>query len=501
MSTLETIATRFARCVDLFRDPGAKEAQKAEFRALIELLRQTPVTLKAAAGRMVANGVPCEGKGLLGLLQRLDLHGVEEIALPRDPPAAQLFELLRALADQPGTDDFASRVRAAGADRIRVTVAAQEHLGPAAPILPSPGAAERPSPTLGTNGILHAEGGGALGDIQSVDLSGTPDPLAQLERNPGAPNVGDVLAALVHEAEEALKSNRAERVLAIIVAIARHEQRLPDGSNARWSYGIALRRICTKPVIEALARLVAAPKHRADATLALQRAGADAVEVLFNMLVAASSMGERRAVFDTLTQMKHGTEQLIHMLDHPAWFVVRNVAELLGELGREDAVPALGRHLGHEDERVRKAVALALAKVGSRSAAEPLRRALRDKSPDVRMQVALGIGGRKSSAVAMPLVVAMEEEEDEAVKRELILALGRIGSPDAVQALIKVAQPAGWIIGRKPTERRQAAVQALRLAASPAAVGTLEGLADDGDKQVRAAARAALEELKRKPRG
>src|SRR2546421_4235201 len=74
----------------------------------------------------------------------------------------------------------------------------------------------------------------------------------------------------------------------------------------------------------------------------------------------------------------------------------------------------------------------------------------------------------------MPLVVAMEEEKDEAVVRELILALGRIGSPDAVQALIKWAQPTGRFFGRKPSELRVAAVEALRLAATPAALGTLD---------------------------
>src|SRR5213080_1351815 len=114
------------------------------------------------------------------------------------------------------------------------------------------------------------------------------------------------------------------------------------------------------------------------------------------------------------------------------------------------------------------------------------------------MQAALGVGGRKASALAMPLVVALEEEEDEEVERELILALGRIGSPDAVQALIKFAQPSGRLFGRKPSSLRLAAVEALRLAATPAAIGTLQGLSDDGDKQVRAAARAALTELKRK---
>jgi HEAT repeat protein len=43
-----------------------------------------------------------------------------------------------------------------------------------------------------------------------------------------------------------------------------------------------------------------------------------------------------------------------------------------------------------------------------------------------------------------------------------------------------------------------AAVDALRLAGSPAAVGTLQGLAGDGDREVRAAAQAALADLKKK---
>ena len=114
------------------------------------------------------------------------------------------------------------------------------------------------------------------------------------------------------------------------------------------------------------------------------------------------------------------------------------------------------------------------------------------------MQAALGVGGRKSSALAMPLVVAMEEEEDEAVERELILALGRIASTAAVQALIKFAQPGGRLFGRRPAAQRATAVEALRIAATPAAIGTLEGLTDDGDKQVRAAAQSALADLKRK---
>jgi HEAT repeat protein len=329
---------------------------------------------------------------------------------------------------------------------------------------------------------------------------GAADVLAELEHNATGPKVGDLLASLTQLAESAIRQTRVEQVLGVISGIMRAEQKVPEADSVRRQYTIALRRIYTKPVLEGLSRLLATPKHRASAVAALQRGGAAGVEVLMDVLAAAPTVAERRAVFDALKHMTEGTDQLVHMLDHSEWFVVRNVAELIGELALEDAVPALARRLDHADERVRKAVGLALGKIGTRGAAEPLRRALRDRSQEVRLQVAVGIGGRKSSALAMPLVVAMEEEKDEAVVRELILALGRIGSPDAVQALIKWAQPTGRFFGRKPSELRVAAVEALRLAASAAALGTLEGLSDDSDREVREAARRAVTELKRKGR-
>ena len=612
MPTFDNLAARFAQCVSLFRDPSAKTEQKKEFRALLGLLQETAVTLRLAQGGsgIELNGVPCEGEGLALLVQRLDLHGIGEIGLPANPPPVQLFELLQALADQPGAHDVPSRLAAAGADRIRVApggpppsaaaprapVASSEDFGAREPVVPNPDTpVDRKSGALGTAGILRGE---SLRDIKSVPLEGVPlvthdppppkaadalpgvvdrtaprressaeellslsserhtkvappraappppspspppapppsapDPpaaaghepararaaratptervalppgaaqtLAELERNSTSPNVGDLLAALIDHAASAAKLGRFEQVLGVLSGILRVEEKVPESSGVRRQYAIAMRRIYTKPVLEGLSRLLGAPRHRAAAVAALQRGGAAGVEVLMDVLAAAPTVGERRAVFDALKHMTEGTDQLVHMLDHSEWFVVRNVAELIGELGMEDAVPALGKRLDHPDERVRKAVGLALAKIGTRGAAEPLRRALRDRSQEVRMQVAVGIGGRKSSALAMPLVVAMEEEKDEAVVRELILALGRIGSPDAVQALIKWAQPSGRFFGRKPSELRVAAVEALRLAATPAALGTLEGLSGDGDREVRDAASRAVTELRRKSR-
>src|SRR5437763_1029993 len=458
MSTHETLAARFARCVTLFREPGAREDQKAEFRALLGLLKDAAVSLRAAGGRLEINGIPCEGQSLAVLVQRLDLHGIGEIELPAEPPPS------------PPPPSPPPQPPARGA---------------APPGDPTPGAKTAAPKSPAPAGSLPLPAGAA-------------DVVAQLTREPTAPAAGDLLAALVHHAELALKQRRPDQLLGVIGAIVAVEESVPEASGMRRQYAIALRRVYTKTALNAMVRLLSEPKYRADAVVALRRGGAGAVEVLMDLLVAAPTMDERRSAFDALRHMTEGTEQLVHALEHREWFVVRNVAELIGELGIESAVPALARQLEHADERVRKAVALALAKIGTRARAEPLRRALHDASPEVRMQVALGIGGQKSAALAMPLVVAMDEEKDEAVLRELILALGRIASPDAVQALIKCSQPAGRIFGRKAASLRLAAVEGLRLAATPAARGTLEGLAEDGDKQVRAAARAAASELGRK---
>src|SRR2546421_2586304 len=464
----ELIAQRLARCVELFRDPDAKQVQKAEFRALLGLLKGQTVVITDSAGQLLVNGVAVQGK-VGSLLQRIGLHNVGEITIQPHAPASDVFELLTALSDQPalGTEDIPTRLRHAGVSRVTVAIA------DVAPPARVSGPASRVAP-------------------ESDDL------LGELERNPQAPDVARLLDALVRQVETAFKAGQFEQVLTLVASISRGLQRVPRGSDARRHYGVAFKRVYTKAMLERLAHLVSVPKHRSDAVLALQRAGAGGVKVLIDLLVAAPTMAERRVLFDALSQMKEGTGQLVQMLDHRQWFVVRNGAELVGDLGLEQAVPALARQLEHQDDRVRKAVALALAKIGTGSAAEPLLHALRDRSPEVRMQVALGIGGLKAGALAMPLVVAMEEEQDEAVERELILALGRIGSPDAVLALIKVAQPAGRVFRRQPPVLRRAAREALRLAGTAGAVRAHHGLGGGPGAAGEESAPAGVVDLKKR---
>ena len=558
-----TTAAQLSRCVEQLRG-GTKEQQKVEFRALIDKLQGQAVTIRDESGRILANGKPVEPGQVTPLLQRMELHNVAEIVIAEGAPPAEVLELLRFLADQPGHDDIPTRLADTGIARVKVALAGR--------------AAAQPSAGLGTEGILR---GNPMSDIKSSSIEGVPtvthDPpppppetalpmhsrrvaspalprpgaapaeaaaaasrpapappaptgppaappkssalpppmvqsggpdqsqgasfidaaLQALQREPEGANVAEILAQLGREAELAVADNRFDPVFTIATAVIQLEPKLHNESIKRH-YGIVIRRICTIRVLKRAVQLVAGNPgpERERAVVLLRRSGPEGVEVLLDMLVKSQNVAERRAVFDALCQTTTGADQMIYLLGHPEWFVVRNVAELLGELGTAAAIPELTKRLDHTDERVRKAVALALAKIGTPSAAESLRRAFRDKSPDVRLQVAIGVGGKRSSALAMPLVVALESEEDESVQRELLVALGRIGTPDAVQALIKYSHSAGRLFGRRPAAIRLAAVEGLRLAASPAAIGTLQGLAGDG--QVGEAAAAALDEIRQR---
>src|SRR5205814_1299855 len=87
--------------------------------------------------------------------------------LPGRPAPGQLFELLRALADQPGLEDFATRLGGSGAAGIRVASAGEaaapppappsqrsphDGVGPVVPVIPAADATRPAVPTLGTDG-------------------------------------------------------------------------------------------------------------------------------------------------------------------------------------------------------------------------------------------------------------------------------------------------------------------------------------------------------------
>lgn len=487
MTSPSQVAYNFAQMLFLLRDrPEAKEEQAACFKQLFASLVGRGIDLRAdeerlhSYGVLVADGLPLAGALRNHLLER----GVGELAVGPTASPAALLAIMRVLAAPAGEHRSLHELTSA------LDPAARDQLTIAPPL---PRGAGEGDWTFYDAMVAAPEVERRAGVRERAPMPGAAELaqlLASIESTPNDPSVEAKLNDVVRAGDALIDNEDWPALARTLSALVRAERAAQEGPSGR-AYGIAIRRMLPKSALEQVARLMPSAQHRGDSLPVLQRMGADATETLLGLLVSADRIDDRRAYFGALRQMTEGTALLANMLTHDEWFVVRNVADLCGELRVESAVPRLARHVGHPDERVRRSVALALVRIATPGTVEPLRQTLRDASPAVRLQLLQAIEGRRNRALAMSIAVALDEETHPDVQREMLLALGRIGSPEAVQVLIRAAEPGGRVFNRKPVPGRLAAIEGLRLVGE-AAAPALRALLQDDDAEVREAARRAV---------
>jgi HEAT repeat protein len=518
MATPESCAVALARIVFLLKDaPEAKVDLQAAFETLIDRFGTGPHEFGVRRGAFLVDGTRCDirNTAIEALHGVFWAHGVGDLVMPAGTTPGLLASLVRALASPPPSNSdvgvFQSRLQGLGATTLKVSplpvtgkieglLLNEIDLKPPIPRTAPPAIPRGHRPVdeedtqltgLGADAVseekfgmmhfmtLEMPVGGNLGDLTS-----------QLEADQGTPADTDFMGRMLAAGEQAAASGSWQDLLNAAVSLIRHEEEQPEGDGRR-SFGLALRRLLPRRAIEQIARLSHPLATRNDAILVLRRMGAESTEVLLELLIAARSPGERRSYFNALTKMTEGTKLLVNMLTHDEWFVLRNVAELCGEMRLEDAVVPLNRLMTHEDERVRRAVVGALARIGTSGTVEPLRKALTDPSAQVRLQAVAGVDAKRARGLVGSLIKRLDEEPVDDVKREILLALGRVASPEALTVVAKAAEPGGRLLKRKPVAYRLAAVEAFRLA-GPSAANYLKSLLDDDDAEVAAAAKKAL---------
>jgi len=506
----ELYAATLARAVDVMRQQDAVEQQKASLRAMVSLAAASSATVRCYDGVLSIDdvGIPDTVPHVGTLMGRMAAHGVAEIAIGRDAGPAELLALLRGLAatvdSGPALKD---RLRDVHAERIWVLVtggAEPPARGSVSHLFAEPADTPRPAyraPTrrededaLAAWDELHSEGGGGSA-IREFDLgivvpppepeltpppapavsAPEPDPVPDLPipadtplgrallavvRQPYDGDILDRLTAFSERVAIALRQDEADAALSALGVVARLEPGAPDGTP-RNSYRIVLRRILDRETLVQIAAFTTDPALADPACEVLACASAEGTEVLLGLLASAESMRERKAYVNALKVMPEGRDQIVLMLTHPQWFVVRNVAELAGEMRLEEAVPTLGGLLTHADARVRRAAALALVKFGTPPATDALLRALREGNAETRTLIASLVGQAQGDVFTMPLAALLESEEDLDALREVCLALGRLGSPSALEALER-AQAKGGMFSKRARALKDAAAQALQ---------------------------------------
>ncbi|MDE3129443.1 MAG: HEAT repeat domain-containing protein, partial [Gemmatimonadota bacterium] len=267
--------------------------------------------------------------------------------------------------------------------------------------------------------------------------------------------------------------------------VVEREPGAPDEEHAR-AYVMALRRMAKPVMVRAVAALIPGDAGRRERIASLlDRLGPDGAEAVIDQYVQAATGADREVLFEVLRGLEATVPALVHMLGDARWFVARNAADLLGELHAAAAESALVGLMRHDDDRVRRSATNALMLLGTESARQAVRSAVRDAAPQVRMQAAFAMAANRDPQTATTLITAIDAEGDSDVQLAMLLALGRVGTPDAVQRLVRAADPERGLFKKKSTAFRVAAVQALAEVKSAAAQAALRALASDREKEVR----------------
>ena len=469
-----TLARHFARLVWLMiHESQAIDGQKVALRAVVFVSKEASVRLGNKEGRLAVNGLvmPQALAGVQELAQRLSSHAIEEIVLDQGAVPAELLGLARLLAIESGTSsdaaDFSRRLAELPGKTVRLRFVEAK--------------AEAPARTSGEK--TQAETGPVGADQRArflfTKLSEAATPFA----------VAGVLDEIAFVAEQATREGRTTDAADIFATLLDREAAVAD-PEIRRGFAMTARRLTKPTILRAIAyHLTAEPARAAQTERILRRCGQDGVDAVVDLFASAGSGPQRRAYRDVLFQLPAVRQSLVQMLADPRWYVVRQAADLLGELGPQEAERALADLLRHPDERVRRAATRALARTETPFTIDALARALGDDAVPVRLEAIAGLIARKSTRAGSTLAAAVDKETEAEVQFALLAALGRIASPEAVQKLTAAAAATSGVFkARKNSALRVAAVAALGEARTPGALAALQALVNDREKEVRDAA-------------
>jgi len=488
MLNYDNFAITLGRAVELFRRrPDAVPEQKIALRTLAALTRLGGANLRVQDGALWIEGAEI-GKRLPGvatLIAQMEAHDVREIHVEKDSPPAAMLQLLRALAVPLGGlmegEHPVTRFRASRSSGISMVA------GLDFPPEPVPRKEPRPS---GDPRVRHA-----LSEAvhRAPSLSRPERAVAAIALDPNVADLPGRLEAVAEHVNEEVAYGRVSGALRAVAQLI-HLEETARTVGVRAMFREALTPLLTQTLLADAADSALDEGHRSAAVRVLQRSGVAGAYVLRDRLLRADDPDVQRRYLTLLRGQPEGLRSLILLLQDREVLIVRRVAQILGELAVREAVPPLSRALGHPNPAVREAVAFALGRIGL-PAVEPLCQILDGDDPELQLCVARAVGDSSLAPLTESLTRLGMNERNPEIRAELARALGRIGTPEAVAALVRWATPPRWQFWRRQTGLRLAAIEGLRLVVGEGALSGLRGLAGDRDREVRRSAREALEDL------
>ncbi len=182
-------------------------------------------------------------------------------------------------------------------------------------------------------------------------------------------------------------------------------------------------------------------------------------------------------------------------VENPKWYVQREIARVLGQIGTPAAVAPLQALLRRTDLRVMQTAVASLSRIDDPSAARALHTVLKATTGDARAAVIAALVGLKDARVVPMLARILQDSspfgDDFPLVLDTLGALASIRDDRALTHIVAVARQRRWRAWGKTRQLRAAALRTLVRIATPKSQQAFDDLAKNGDWFLRRMAAAA----------
>ena len=230
--------------------------------------------------------------------------------------------------------------------------------------------------------------------------------------------------------------------------------------------------------------------------------GTNSMPNMIHLLGELQEMKQRKMLCEILAEFgRQESGILSQALMDDRWYLVRNIAMILGMTKEPGAVKDLEKVLGHPNVKVRREVVKALENISSEDTKNLFRVALSDEDSVIRIRALKALKKFKDPALFRTLKESASIEELKKrsfeEKREMLETLAVLGGRDAFPILSELFKKRGFLEKDEITEIRACAAYGLGLINTPEAIALIEKETGSKKDILREACIIALKESKK----
>ena len=300
------------------------------------------------------------------------------------------------------------------------------------------------------------------------------------------------------------EEGRTELILKIITAIT--GEALPGKKRPRETQLLcikAVRRCADDEVIKtALDKYTKSDeKSRVGIANVIKAIGSDCITPALDRLIVSEGSSARRSLITLIEGFKEAARPKveIQLLDD-RWYVVRNMAMILGEIGSDKSQNPLSRIINHEDIRVQREVVKALTKIGGKGVPEFFLKILNEgTSPNFTLIIINSLGVFRDPVVIDYLLDIINKRDffhrNHDMKKEAINSLARLKSEEAIEPLGRLLLKGEFFSSIRSEDLKIYAAKALGRIGGDRSAELLFKSAKKRNRNIRKASEASLHSL------